>query len=194
MSKVTKYIPITIFMFFLLSCMAFPSGRAEEPGGKQETRVFWVLDATMSRESAEMFLDRYLLPTSLATMLWTEFTRQDQEVRFDTLVGYRVLRKQSVLADPIGAYTVYGYDLIIDVSRSAKAAGSQALQRSPASYTVQFSYPPSTAVESRVMPQPLEQALLAGIRKDGRSSGLARVESIDYLGSGKFKATVLVGE
>lgn len=237
MNKVTKYIPIGVLIFIFLSGPAFPSGRAEEPAGKQEARVFWILDDTMSAESAEMFLERYLFPTSLALMLWTEFSLQGQEVRFGTSGGYRVVRKQRVLTEPLGEYTVYGYDLIIDVTcpaegrpaqaRPAEATGSGARPassrtafgeksegRTPESYVVRFSYPesadsgsgsqpkagvqhgvwPSGARPSGVLPQPLEQALLAGIKADGRPTGKARVEQIGYLGSGRFRATVLVGD
>jgi hypothetical protein len=227
MNKVTKYIPIGILIFIFLSGPAFPSGRAEEPAGKQEARVFWILDGAMSAESAEMFLERYLFPTSLALMLWTEFSLQGQEVRFDTSGGYRVVRKQRVLAEPLGEYAVYGYDLIIDVTRPAEGrpaeapgSGARPASRRTAfgekqkSYMVQFSYPesadplsgsppkagvhqgvrPSGVRPSGVLPQPLEQALLAGIRADGRPTGKARVEQIEYLGSGRFRATVLVGD
>jgi hypothetical protein len=165
-------------------------------------------------------------------MLWTEFSLQGQEVRFATSGGYRVVRKQRVLAEPLGEYTVYGYDLIIDVTcpaegRPAEATGSGARSassrtafgeksegRTPESYVVRFSYPesadsgsgsqpkagvqhgvwPSGVRPSGVLPQPLEQALLAGIKADGRPTGKARVEQIEYLGSGRFRATVLVGD
>ena len=198
MNKTIKCIPIGILIFTLLSCSAFPSGRVEEPKGKQETRVFWVLDGTMSAESAEMFLERYLFPTSLATMLWTYFTLRGNEARFETNGGYRVVRKQHVLEQPVGAYTVHGYNLIIDITSSAGAPASRTVK----SYEVEFSYaeladsgdPSSDSPSEAVLPQPLEQALLAGIREDGRSSGKARVGQIDYLGSGRFRATVLIAD
>jgi len=97
--------------------------------------MFWVLEGSMSAESAEMFLERYLLPTSLAAMLWTEFSMEGEEVRFDTQGGYRVVRKTQTLSESLGAYTVYGYDLMINVSVSPPAP-----RRSPDSYTVRFSY------------------------------------------------------
>ena len=198
MNKTIKCIPIGVLIFTLLSCSAFPSGRVEEPKGKQETRVFWIVDGTMSPESAEMFLERYLFPTSLATMLWTDFTIQGDEVSFETRGGYRIVRKQRVLEQAIGAYTVYGYNLIIDVTLPAAAPTSRTVK----SYVVQFSYAESadtgnqsaSSPSKAVLPQPLEQALLAGIREDGRSSGKARVGQIDYLGSGRFRATVLIAD
>jgi len=198
MNKTIKCIPIGVLIFILLSCSAFPSGRVEEITGKQEARVFWVLDGTMSAESAEMFLERYLFPTSLATMLWTDFTLRGDEARFETGGGYRIVRKQHVLEQPVGAYTVYGYDLIIDITSSVGAPASRTVK----SYEVEFSYAEladtgdqsSGSQTKTVLPQPLEQALLAGIRKDGRSSGKARVGQIDYLGSGRFTATVLIAD
>jgi hypothetical protein len=196
MNKVSKLVPSGILLFILLSCSAFPAGRVEQPAGKQEARVYWILDGTMSAESAEMYLERYLFPTSLALMLWTEFTAQRDEVRFDTLTGYRVVRKQRVLSESIGTYTVYGYDLIIDIVRpdGRTPAQQRAADRAATTYDLQFSYPESVDAGSAVLPQPLEQALLAGIRQDGRSSGRARVERIEYLGSGRFTATVLVAD
>jgi hypothetical protein len=149
--------------------------------------MFWVLDGSMSKESAEMFLERYLLHTSLAAMLWTEFSREGEEIRFDTRGGYRVVRKTQALSESFGAYTVYGYDLMIDVTSSSSAP-----RRSPDSNSVRFSYSESTVSGSGVIPQPLEQALLTAIRESGSSSGMARVADVSYLGSGRFKATVLI--
>lgn len=204
MNQVIKYVSISALIFVLLACSAFSSGRVEEPSGKQEAQVFWVLDGSMSAESAEMFLERYLFPTSLATMLWTDFTLQGKQVRLDTEGGYRIVRKQRVLAEAIDGYTVYGYNLILDVTRPAEArpaeGRSAAGSRTVESYVIRFSYPAaaegslSGSQSKGVLPQPLEQALLAGIRKDGRTSGKGRVDRIEYLGSGRFEATVLIGD
>ena len=200
MNQVIKYISISALIFLLLACSAFSSGRVEEPAGRQEARVFWVLDGSMSPESAEMFLERYLFPTSLATMLWTDFTLQGGQVRLDTEGGYRILRKQRVSAEAIDGYTVYGYDLILDVTWPAEArTAAEPGSRTVKTYVVRFSYPEAAdggfagSQPKGVLPQPLEQALLAGIRKDGRASGKGRVDSIEYLGSGRFEATVLIG-
>ena len=200
MNQVIKYISISVFIFVLLACSAFSSSRVEEPSGKQEAQAFWVVDGSMSAESAEMFLERYLFPTSLATMLWTDFTLQGGQVRFDTEGGYRIVRKQRVLAEAIDGYTVYGYNLTLDVTRPAEGRSQAAPgSRTVASYVVRFSYPAaadgglSGSHSKGVLPQPLEQALLAGIRKDGRTSGKGRVDRIEYLGSGRFEATVLIG-
>jgi hypothetical protein len=182
-------INLSLLLFVFLSCSAFPAGRSEEPSEKQEVRMYWVIDGSMSEESAEMFLERYLLPTSLAAMLWTEFSTEGEEVRFNTRGGYRVVRKTQALSESLGVHTVYGYDLMIDVTLSPPAP-----RRSPDSYSVRFSYSESTVRGSGVIPQPLEQALLTAIRESGRPSGMARVKDIDYLGSGKFKATVLIGD
>jgi len=198
MNNVTRYSTISVLIFVLLSCSAFSSGRVEEPSGKREARVFWILDGSLSTESAEMFLERYLFPTSAAAMLWTEFHVRADDVRFDTLGGYRIVRKQRVLAEPVGTYLVYGYDLIIDVTRPAEGRRAEGPDsRSLKTYDVRFSYPEAADAGSPsqpVLPQPLEQALLAGIRTDGRASGKARVERIEYLGAGRFKATVRIGD
>ena len=191
MNKVERYVSIGILFFTLLSCSAFPSARTEEPSGRDEVRVYWVLDGTMSRESAEMFLERYLLPTSLSSMLWTDFSLQGDEFRLETAGGYRVVRKEGILLGPLGDYAVHGYDLTVDVSLPARAPERRK------SYEVRFTYPGSADSSGRssgtVLPQPLQQALLAAIREDGRSSGKARVAEIEYLGSGRFRATVSVG-
>ena len=197
MNKVTMRLSISILIFTLFCSSAFASGRGEEPVDKGEVRVFWILDGSMSAESAEMFLERFLFPTSLAAMLWTEFSLEGEEVRFETRGGYRVVRKQRVLAESIGAYTVYGYALLIDVTWPAEARAPK--DRTQKTYVVQFSYPESADSSSgsppkAVLPQPLEQALLAGIREDGRTSGKARVEQVEYLGAGRFRAEVLVGD
>jgi hypothetical protein len=149
----------------------------------------------MAKESAQMYLERYLLPTSLTAMLWTRFNREDSEIQLDTQTGYRVVRKQMVLVDPLGTLSVYGYDLVVDISVPPSVP-----DRSPASYTLRFTYPSSPDEASsaeeipEVIPQPLQQALLKGIREDGRSSGWVRVQSLDYRGSGRFQATVLIAD
>lgn len=182
-------INLSILLFILLSCSAFPAGRSEVSSGKQEVRMYWVIDGSMSEESAAMFLERHLLPTSLAAVLWTEFSTQGAEVRFDTRSGYRVLRKTPVMSESLGAYTVYGYDLMIDVTSNPPAP-----HRSHDSYSVRFFYSESMVPDSGVIPQPLQQALVIAIRESGRRSGTARVADIDYLDSGGFKATVLIGD
>jgi hypothetical protein len=195
MNKVAKYGSVGILLFTLLACSAFPSGRGEEPSGKLETRIFWVLDGEMSAESAEMYLERYLFPTSLAAMLWMDFSVRGDEIRLDTAGGYRIVRKQRVLAETVDSLAVYGYDLIVDVTLPAEAPE----RGSREGYEVRFSYPGaadpgSGSSAAAVNPQPLQQALIAGIRDDGRSAGKARVEQIEYLGAGRFTATVSIGD
>jgi hypothetical protein len=195
MNKVSHYFLISALILTLPACPTSPSGREETLSGRLEARAFWVVDGSLSRQSAEMFLERYLFPTSLALMLWTEFSVRGEEVRFDTLGGYRILRKQRVLTEALGAYALHGYDLIVDISRAPPGPKSRTI----GSFQVRFSYAESIANggpdngSPGVLPQPLEQALIAGIRADGRSAGMARVATIDYVGSGEFTATVLIG-
>jgi hypothetical protein len=128
-------------------------------------------------------------------MLWTDFAVRGDEIRLDTAGGYRIVRKQRVLAETVDSLGVYGYDLIVDVTLPAEAPE----RGRPERYEVRFSYPGavdpgSESSPAAVNPQPLQQALIAGIRDDGRSEGKARVEQIEYLGAGRFTATVSVGD
>jgi hypothetical protein len=194
MNKVARYICIGVLLFVFLSCSAFPSGRVEQTRGKREIRAYWILDGDMSPESAEMYLERYLFPTSLATLFWTSFSLVGTEIRLDTTAGYRIVRRQRVMDESIGSFAVHGYDLLVEVSREAGGPGSP---RSVETYEVRFSYPetPSGAGGATgVFPQPLEKSVLDGIREDGRTSGKARVDRIEYLGSGRFRATVQIGD
>lgn len=136
-----------------------------------------------------MFLERYLLPTSVAAMWWSEYSVEEGEVRFDSSGGYRIVRKRRVLNEPLGAYTVHAYDLTLQWTADASAPRGK-----PSSYSIEFSYPRSADSVSGVLPQPLEQALLQAIRRHGLRTGRARVETIKYLGEGRFTATVLVVE
>jgi hypothetical protein len=172
----------------LLSCSAFPSGRTEKEPGKERLKIYWILEGPPGSESAEVFIERFYLPTSLAMLLWTGFTVQGEEVLLDTRGGYRVLNKKQFLVEPLGSYTVYGYELDYRVTSSPPPSSSRA-----ESYTVRFSYRRAAARPKGVLPQPLEQALIAAVRKSGRSSGTARVVSLSYQGSGGFKAEVQVG-
>ena len=187
MRQAEKCLSAGLLILLLLSCSAFPSGRVEQPPARLQRQAFFIVNGAMSGESAEMFLERYVLPASVAAMLWTEFALQGREIRFEFRGGYRVVRKRLTLTDPLGSHTVYGYELTVDPPGSPPS-----LRGDPASYTVRFTYYPSSE-DAGVLPQPAQQALLAAVREDGRSSGWARLDSISYLGSGRFRATVLVG-
>jgi len=173
----------------LISCSAFPSGRREEATGKQELRMYWILEGTPGSGSSEIFLTRYHLPTSLTKLMWTEFVVRGKNVEFTTQGGYRIVTKKQVLTEPLGNYTVYGYDLNIEVTVSPPSPPGP-----PESFSVSFSYAQAARTGSGVLAQPLEQAMIAGIRKSGLRSGRALVENLKYLGSGKFKARVLVSD
>jgi hypothetical protein len=191
MNKVTAYTLASVLMLSLLACAAHPSSRVEEQPQKLELRAYWIVDGSMSGESAQMYLERYLLPTSLAVMQWTAFRVQGQEIRLDTEGGYRVVRKARILSEPLGSYTIYGYDLLVNFSPGGSAEKGG---RAAASYTVTFSYSGPAEAGAAVLPQPLEKALLAAVEEDGRTAGWARVQSIDYLGSGRFRAGVLLAD
>jgi hypothetical protein len=186
MRRAGKCLSAAFLIVLLLSCSVFPSGRAEQPSAGVRQKAFFIVDRAMSDESAQMFLERYVLPTSVAAMQWTEFAHQGREIRFEYRGGYRVVRKRLTLTDPLGPHTVYGYELVLD-----SPGRPPSLREGPAPHTVRFTYP--ALQDTGVLPQPAEQALLAAVREDGRSSGWVRLDSIGYLGSGRFKATVLIG-
>jgi hypothetical protein len=187
MRRAEKCLFAGILILTLLSCSVFPSGRAERPPAGARRQAFFIVDGAMSGESAQMFLERYVLPTSVAAMQWTEFALKGREIRFEYRGGYRIARKRLTLTDTLGSHTVYGYELTVE-----PPGGPPSLREGPASHTVRFTYS-SSSEDAGVLPQPAEQALLAAVRQDGRSSGWVRLDSISYLGSGRFKATVLVG-
>jgi hypothetical protein len=169
----------------LASCRSYPAGRSERPIAQGEIQAYWVLRG--DEANAEMLVERLYLPTSLAVLTWTKFSVTNEGVQLESQGGYRVVSRRETLREPVGDLIVHGDQLSIRLTSAAPVPSGR-----PRAYEIDFSYAGLEAASSRVIPQPLQEALLRGIRESGRRSGQARLVSLSYLGGGRFAATVEV--
>lgn len=169
----------------LASCRSYPAGSAEEPLTGGDIQAYWVLRG--DEANAAMLVERLYLPTSLAVLTWTRFSVTDDGVQLDSQGGYRVVSRREALRDTVGELIVLGDELSIRLTSAAPAPAGRSRR-----YEVEFSYAGMKAASGRVIPQPLQEAVLRGIRESGRRSGQARLLTLSYLGGGRFAASVEV--
>jgi hypothetical protein len=170
----------------LSSCQGYPAGRGEQgPLSEDEIQVWWVLRG--EEANSGILVERMFLPTSLAAFAWNNFSLTGEGVQLDSQGGYRVVSRRQTQREAVGELVVQTEELSIRVASAAPHPAGR-----PRTYDVDFSYAGLKAATSRVIPQPLQEALLRGIRSSGRGSGQARVLSLRYLGAGRFAATVQV--
>jgi hypothetical protein len=175
---------IAISLLGLLGCAGLQAeGPAEKPAPSPERplTVYLVLTPPDSRNGP--LVERFHLPSALTALAWTRFTlRGSGNVDLEALGGYRILSRKPVLEQSIGDYGIYGYELELSYSGS----GAYAPKRI---FTLTFDYR-SQVAGGGVVIQPAHRALLEGIRRSGRQTGIAKVLELRYQGAGKFTARV----
>lgn len=178
---------VLLLVALLLSgCQGYPAGRGEQrPLVEGEIQVWWVLRG--EEANSAMLVERMFVPTSLAAFAWNRFSVTGEGVQLDSQGGYRVLSRRQTQREALGELLVQTEELSIRVASAAPQPAGR-----PRTYEVDFSYAGLKAATSRVIPQPLQEALLRAIRSSGRASGQARVLSLRYLGAGRFAASVEV--
>jgi hypothetical protein len=181
--RLHRFWAVALSLLGLLGCAGL---QAEAPAEKQAPSpekpltVYLVLTPQESRNS--MLVERLQLPSSLTALAWTRFTLQGSgNVELEALGGYRILSRKPVLEQSIGDYGIYGYDLELSYSGS----GAYAPKRT---FTLTFDYRSQSG--GGVVIQPAHRALLEGIRRSGRQTGVAKVLELRYQGAGRFTARV----
>jgi hypothetical protein len=173
-----------ILLLGLLGCAGLQAEAPVEKPARVPDRpltVYLVLTPQDSRN--EMLVERFHLPSALTALAWTRFTLQGSgNVELEALGGYRILSRKPVLEQSIGDYGIYGYELALSYS----GRGAYAPKRT---FTLTFDYR-SQAAGGGVVIQPAHRALLEGIRRSGRQTGIAKVLELRYQGAGKFTARV----
>lgn len=154
-----------------------------------DIQAYWILEEGAA--NAEMLLERFYLPTSLSVLRWTRFEVTSGGVELAGAGGgYRVTRKQEILSEAWQGNLLRGYSLRIDFTGQAEEPSGSSRR-----LTVRFAYDtgrPDGGHPGAVIPQPLQQALLQGIKASGRNSGRARVLELRYEGRGRFEAEIEV--
>ncbi len=175
----------TLLLFFLLGCaglQAEASGEKPAPTPERLLNVYLVLTPEESRNS--MLVERLELPSTLSALAWTRFSLQGSgNVELEALGGYRVLSRKPVSAEPIGGYGVYGYALELSYAGRTDYAPKR-------TFSLSFDYRFLAESNGGVVIQPAHRALLEGIRRSGRQTGVARVLELRYRGAGRFTARV----
>jgi hypothetical protein len=130
-----------------------------------------------------MLLERLQIPSALTALAWNRFSLQGSgNVEMEALGGYRILSRKPVSAEPIGGYGIYGYTMELSYSGRTDYTPKR-------TFSLNFDYR-FLAEGDGVVIQPAHRALLEGIRRSGRQTGMARVLELRYRGEGKFTARV----
>jgi len=174
----------SLFLLLLVAVLTPLSarGRAEGDAGERPLGVLPVFLIFIEGEEPDpLFVERFHLPLAAAAYGWAGFSVREDEVTLQEAGGLRILSRREVSHEPAGGLVVAGYEL--------KASGYQADPGPPGEVlTLRFRYSRSSGGGLPV--QPARRALLEGIRSTGRSSGFIRLEALDHLGGGRFRARV----
>ncbi len=157
-------------------------------GEVQTVEAFWIFPRDQG--NPELPLEQTYLPASLGACMWTRFAVGGLQVDLASAASYRVLSRRPLLEESVGAYRLRGYEVRIRLLADEEDGLPQALRlRRARTYRVSFRYPGEAPGAAQ---QPLQLALLQGIRASGLAEGTGRVEALRYLGRGRFQAAVAV--
>ncbi len=133
----------------------------------------------------EIYISRFLLPSSLAAYGWARFVVDGDEISLQSEGDYRIISKDMAIEDRFGGFIIYRADVLTDEADPEKVSADNRC-------TVTFSISDLINKKGEVFYQPARQAVISGIKHSGRKKGSVRLLYILYLGKGKFKAEVTV--
>jgi hypothetical protein len=173
-----------LLLFCLIGCAGLQAEASREkpaPSPGRLLTVYLVLTPEESRNS--MLVERFQLPSTLTALAWTRFSLQGSgNVDLEALGSYRVLSRKQVSEESLGGYGIYRYALELSYSGRTDYAPKR-------TFSLSFDYR-FLAENDGVVIQPAHRALLEGIRRSGRQTGVARVLELRYRGAGRFTARV----
>lgn len=157
-------------------------GKTEE---KEEIRPQVFLLVPEEGSTNEIYISRFLLPSSLAAYGWARFVLDGDEILLQSEGDYRIISKDMAIEDRFGGFIIYrAYALTDETGPETVSADNR--------YTVTFSISDLINKKGEVFYQPSRQAVISGVKRSGRQKGSVRLVYILYLGKGKFKAEVTV--
>lgn len=175
-----------LLMVLVVAVTALPawgsggSGERAAPAERGPLSVHLVLKPEESGNS--MFLERWLLPSSVSALGWTDFALAGSgEVELAAAGGYRISSHKPLSEESLGPIGIYSYSVAVSWSQ-------QPAQGARKTFSLSFNY--SARDSEGVILQPAQRALLEGIRRSGKERGSARVLELTYLGGGRFRAKV----
>jgi hypothetical protein len=133
----------------------------------------------------EIYISRFLLPSSLAAYGWARFVVDGDEISLQSEGDYRIISKDMAIEDRFGGFIIYRADALADEADPERVSADNR-------YTVTFSISDLINKKGEVFYQPSRQAVISGVKRSGRQKGSVRLVYILYLGKGKFKAEVTV--
>ena len=168
-------------MMALISTALFASGTKENPQSGARTLTLYMLART-ANEAETFTIERMDIPASLSLFGWTPFSWDRKNVSMRASAGYGMNVRRAA-EKPAGALTLLEYKAEVTPQNAGAPAPKSLL-------TVSFSSADCAARDGSVLYQPARLAVILAVKKNGASSGFARIKEITHLGGGEFSAAV----
>jgi hypothetical protein len=186
MSKKTFLLALMSLMAALAASSLFarPEPEDEVEGGR---RSLFLLVEDEAADN-EIYISRFLLPSSLSLFAWSDFEVRDGEVSMEAEEGFRIRERELEVVGSHGQYRLVKYSFLLsdigDVDQGRVPAGKR--------YEVRFSWDELIGKSGDVLYQPARQAAMEAVRMSGKSQGRLKLLSLTLAGDGRFEAEVAV--
>ena len=175
-------IPLVVLSPALLSSR--PEPEDDDAGAKRS--LFLLVEAEAADN--EIYISRFLLPSSLSLFAWSDFEVRDGEVSMEAEEGLRIRERELEVVGSHGQYRLVRYSFLLsdigDVDQGRIPAGKR--------YEVRFSWDELIGKSGDVLYQPARQAAMEAVRMSGKSQGRLKLLSLTLAGDGRFEAEVAV--
>lgn len=163
---------------------ARPEPEAEDTGGKRSLLLLVEDEAADN----EIYITRFLLPSSLSLFAWTDFQVQGAEVSMEGEESFRIRERELEAVGSRGLYRIVKYSFLIsdlgDPEQGRVSAGKK--------YDVRFSSDDLIGKSGDVLYQPARWAAMEAVKMSGKAQGRLKVLSLTQVGNGRFHAEVAV--
>jgi hypothetical protein len=177
------------FVVFVLLLLCVPpmlgaTGASETKGKAEPEKTLKLYLLAQNGGEAEMFaLERMDLPATVSMFDWTKFTLKGGEVSLQTSSDFSLRSRSLISRENSGGFQVIQYKVIVLPQSAVSQAAASSLE-------VELTVGDCATVKGDVLYQPVRLAMMRAAQASKRASGFIRIAGLDYLGEGRFSATV----
>ena len=186
MRKTAVYILLVVLLVILLPSSLSSRPEPEDEDTSAKRSLFLLVEAEAADN--EIYISRFLLPSSLSLFAWADFAVRDGEVSMEGEESFRIREGELEAVESHGQYQVVKYSFLLS------DLGASGQERFPPDnrYEVRFSSGDLMGGGGDVLIQPVRWAALEAIKKSGKPQGRLKVLSLTHTGDGRFRAEVVV--